>query len=127
MARLATLADAASARGALIEACVVEARTGDAAVPPDALPDDVIARVAQAMAEADPQAAPVVALGCPSCGHAWEAGFDIAAFLCRELDAWARRLLLDVHVLARRYGWTEGDVLALSPARRRAYLELADA
>ena len=120
IARVASLADARRARDALIEACVIEAGA-------DGLPDDLVARIAQAMAEADPQAAPTVALSCPSCGHAWEAAFDIAAFLCRELDAWARRQLLDVHLLALRYGWTEDDVLALSPARRRAYLDLADA
>jgi hypothetical protein len=28
-----------------------------------------------------------------------------------------------VHALARSYGWTEADVLAISPTRRRFYLE----
>jgi len=127
IARVASAADMARARTALIEACVVDARLGEAPITPSDLPEELVTRVAQALAEADPQAAPTVALSCPACGHAWEAGFDIAAFLARELDAWARRLLLDVHLLAQRYGWTETDVFALSPARRRAYLDLADA
>jgi hypothetical protein len=35
--------------------------------------------------------------------------------------------LLEVHALASHYGWTEPDVLALPPARRRAYLEMVGA
>jgi hypothetical protein len=42
-----------------------------------------------------------------------------------ELRAHARRLLREVDVLARAYGWTEPDVLALDERRRAAYLELA--
>ena len=37
-------------------------------------------------------------------------------------DARARRLLREVDVLARAYGWTEPEVLALDDARRAAYL-----
>jgi hypothetical protein len=32
---------------------------------------------------------------------------------------------MEVDALARAYGWREADILALSPARRAAYLELA--
>jgi hypothetical protein len=28
----------------------------------------------------------------------------------------------DIHLLAQAYGWSEGEILALSPARRSAYL-----
>ena len=41
-----------------------------------------------------------------------------------EVQARARRLLREVDVLARAYGWTEADVLALSEQRRTAYLEI---
>ena len=40
------------------------------------------------------------------------------------VEAHARRLLGEVHRLARAYGWREHDVLALGAARRAAYLEL---
>ena len=38
--------------------------------------------------------------------------------------AWAVRLLGEVHELASAYGWREHDVLALSPWRRQAYLQM---
>ena len=76
------------------------------------------------MAAADPQADVELALSCPACGHAWPAAFDIASFLWTEVDAWARVLLHEIHALASAYGWREADILALSPRRRRAYLEL---
>jgi hypothetical protein len=30
--------------------------------------------------------------------------------------------MLDIHDLARAYGWSEQTILALSPARRRRYV-----
>lgn len=80
--------------------------------------------VAERLAAADPGAWTELALACPGCGEAWSAPFDIVSFLWAELDAHARRLAGDVHALASAYGWTEDDVLALSPARRDTYLEL---
>ena len=71
------------------------------------------------MSGADPMADIHLALNCPSCEHKWEAPFDIVAFLWREISAAARRLLREVHTLASAYGWTETEILALSPARRR--------
>ena len=36
----------------------------------------------------------------------------------------AERTLADVDTLARAYGWTEAEVMELSPTRRAAYLQL---
>jgi hypothetical protein len=65
------------------------------------------------------------ALDCPGCsGHqVWD--LDIARFFWREVDVAARRLLIQVHVLAAAYGWAERDIVRLTPRRRAAYLELA--
>jgi hypothetical protein len=76
------------------------------------------------MASADPGADIDLAFDCPECGHRWQEVFDINGFLWREIHAWAKRTLRDVHVLARAYGWTEPDALSLSPTRRQIYLEL---
>jgi hypothetical protein len=63
-------------------------------------------------------------LACDNCGKRSSSVFDIRAFFWRELSARAQQIVLDVHDLARAYGWRESDVLSLSPARRRRYLEL---
>ena len=39
------------------------------------------------------------------------------------MDVRARRLLDEVHALARSYSWSERQILELSEVRRRAYLE----
>jgi hypothetical protein len=101
------------------------ARCAIGELPSVPLPDDVVETVSGQLGEADPQADVRVELHCPACDHAWSAPFDIVTFFWRELQTYAQRLLREVHVLAARYAWTEADVLALSPLRRRAYLELA--
>jgi hypothetical protein len=76
-----------------------------------------------ALEAADPRMDVSLDLSCPACTHSWAAPFDVPAFLWEEIDVRARRLLDEVHALARAYGWSEGAILALSNARRRAYLE----
>jgi hypothetical protein len=89
--------------------------------------EEFVVAVSEKMSGADPMAEVHLALNCPSCKHKWEAPFDIVAFLWREISAAARRLLSEVHTLASAYGWTETEILALSPARRRTYLEIVNA
>ena len=84
-----------------------------------------ITALADSMAAADPQANIDIGMTCAGCDHHWACAFDIASFLWREIDAWARRTLRDVHTLARAYAWSEQDILALSPTRRQVYLELS--
>ncbi|AXG81883.1 hypothetical protein [Streptomyces paludis] len=112
-------------RRGLAARLVLEARRGDRAVRADRLPEHVVHLLAEAVAAADPAADISFAMDCPDCGAQVRAQFDIATYLWDELDAWARTTLGDVHALALSYGWTEPDVLALSPLRRRYYLELA--
>lgn len=66
-----------------------------------------------------------IAFACPACGADASAGIDPGAWLWRELDAAAAGIMADVAALARAYGWSEADALALSPARRARYLDLA--
>ena len=81
--------------------------------------------VVEALADLDPDADLLFDLGCEACAHRWPAVFDIGSYLWSELGRWIQRLLLDVHVLAATYGWTEEQVLALTPWRRQAYVEMA--
>ncbi|MFB0632920.1 hypothetical protein [Streptomyces sp. AB3(2024)] len=92
-----------------------------------ALGDEVLEAVAAALPAVDPGADIRLDLTCALCGHGWAAPFDVAAHLWADVDACARGLLGDVHTLARAYGWREKEVLALSAARRRFYLEAVGA
>jgi len=88
------------------------------------LNDEEIGHLAARMAECDPQADVLIEMICPDCSHAWTSIFDISAFFWKELQAEAKRLLLEVHALAWAYGWSEGDILSMSAARRRSYLDM---
>ncbi|UQX88105.1 hypothetical protein M6D93_17690 [Jatrophihabitans telluris] len=85
------------------------------------------AEIERQLAELDPQSDLSVRLTCESCAHGWDAPFDIGLYLWAEVDAYARRLMYQVHRLATGYGWTEADVLAVGPARREFYLEAVPA
>ncbi len=124
LVEITTLPDLAQAESALLRRCVLSARTGECPVLPDELPAPVITALAARLAEADPQADLRLSLTCPACDHRWSESFDIVAFFWREIEAWAARLLREVHTLAAAYGWSEAEIVALSPARRRLYLEM---
>ncbi|SEP95800.1 hypothetical protein SAMN04487983_1002272 [Streptomyces sp. yr375] len=108
------------ARRSLLRRCVVHVSP-----PPvdDDLSEEVLEQVARLLPELDPGADTVLVLNCPQCAHRWEAALDIGDHLWTEVSGYARKLLHEVHSLARAYGWSEADVLSISPARRQFYLE----
>lgn len=106
--------DVDAARELLFARCVGLSR--------DSLPPGVADEIVEAMRAADPQADVALDVVCPACAGEWREPFDIAAFLWTELSTSARRVLEDVHALASAYGWSEESILAMSPARRNAYL-----
>jgi hypothetical protein len=115
--------DLAAARSCLAARCLAgSAGDADGSLTPAAI-DEMEA----ALSDFDGAADVELDLSCDACGHVWQVPFDIGAYLWQELDAQARRLLGDVHVLARTYGWTEGEVLALSDERRATYVAMATA
>ena len=114
------------ARLLLLRRCVssVERPEGDPEqIAPETLPPEVVDAVSERMARADPHADLSFALQCPGCAASCEVAFDIASFLVAEIQTCAQRLFEQVHVLAASYGWPESEILAMSPSRRRAYLE----
>ncbi|TIC88288.1 hypothetical protein E8D34_04935 [Nocardioides sp. GY 10113] len=117
--------DAATAL--LLERCVLSARRAGEPVAAAELPPDVVDAVDRALAEADPASELGLTVICPACAGTSRLALDPAALLWEELDAWAWRLLAEVHGLATAYGWSEAEVLRLSPARRQAYLHLCGA
>jgi hypothetical protein len=124
LSRLAELSDTAGARRALFEMCLQDARREGVPILPAELPEEIIHAIANRMAEIDPQADMQIALSCPACSQHWSTTFDIVSYLWTEINAWAMRLFHEIHRLASAYGWREADILALSPMRRRLYLEL---
>lgn len=119
LAEIAGREDAASALLALC--CDVTGPDGQGAA--DA-PGELVERIELALADADPLAELTVGLECPQCEAVFVADVDPIAFVWREVQVHARRALRDVDALARAYGWTEAEVLALSEHRRAAYLEI---
>jgi hypothetical protein len=75
----------------------------------------------------DPGAAVGFDLVCPACAREWAAMIDIGEALWAEVRNTAERTLIEIDVLARTYGWTEEEVMRLSPTRRAAYLQLIGA
>ena len=107
----------------LMARCLLNAKRGKREHPAGELPPEVLAVLEDAMAAIDPQANTQLDLSCPACTHRWLATFDIASFLWCELHAWAQRIIGEVHLLAKHYAWSEADILAMTPTRRRLYLE----
>jgi hypothetical protein len=116
--------DVSAARRLLAARCVLAMHRETETLTAAELPDTVIDRLATRLAECDPQAEVLIDLACPACERSWQVPFDIASFIYTEISAQARRLLREVHVLARAYAWHEADILAMSARRRRYYLEM---
>lgn len=61
---------------------------------------------------------------CPSCGSRVEGVLDPGALLWDAVADAAPHLVREVAALAAAFGWSEPEILSLSPSRRAAYLEL---
>jgi hypothetical protein len=122
----AAVGDPDAARRLLLERCVLEATCDGRELKAEDMPPDLTDHLARRMGEADAQADVWLLLACPECKGKWQARFDIAAFLWEEVAAWAGGMLRDVARLAAAFGWSEGEILAMTPRRRRAYLRVLD-
>jgi hypothetical protein len=116
--------DAEHATQVLLTRCVLEASEHGKRRTASDLSKDTISSIVGRMSELDPQAEVMLDLVCPNCTVRWQTPFDIVSHLWSELDAWARSLLRDVHALAGHYGWSESAIVAMTPQRRRLYLDL---
>ncbi len=113
--------DVEAAQNLLLSRCVLHIEHDGVASTVEDLPDDVLGELLRQMEEADPLAEIRLQLRCPACSHTWDAVFDIGLFLWAELNDWAERMLRTVHRLAAGYGWSEQEILTLSPVRRQLY------
>lgn len=111
----------------LLARCLLKASRRGKERQAQQLPEKIVDSVAGRMTEADPQADTLLSLTCPACQRQWPAVFNIAVFLWTELSALAKRLLREIHLLAGAYGWSEAEILAMSPQRRQNYLAMVSA
>ena len=124
---LATLVpgdDLAVQKRRIVQRCILNAKCSGEFFAADQLGEDTVTALSERMSQLDPQGDVQLALSCPQCSHQWDVPLDIVSFVWSEIHAWAVRLLHDVHALALAYSWRESDILAMSPWRREAYLEL---
>jgi hypothetical protein len=119
LAAIASEPDIDRAARQLLARCI---RSGpaDATVPTD----EALREAEDALEKADPNMDLSLSVHCAACGGHSVAQLDVGVLLWDEIEGRARTLLSEVDVLARAYGWTESEILALSPARRATYLAM---
>jgi hypothetical protein len=124
LAEIARISTPKEARQILLKRCLLSAdENGEERTVAD-LPNHITSAIAEGMASSDPLGDVQITLTCPACAHQWQAAFDILSFFWIEINAWAQRILREVHLMASTYCWSEADILALSPWRRQAYLQM---
>jgi hypothetical protein len=123
LARIAGETDPQRAALLLLQNCMIDT----AASEPPHWSESEIDEVAEKLALADPLAEIALGVECPVCQHASEEVLDLSNFLWAEIETRAKRLLLEIHALATRYGWAESAILAMSDVRRATYLQMVQA
>jgi hypothetical protein len=122
LAAAAIAGDVPAARRLLLQRCILPTQDGAPSVD-DEWSESTLEAVAERFARTETQADITLDVTCEACAYHWQLAFDIASFLWSEVSALVRRYLRDVHTLAWAYGWSEADILAMSPVRRQFYIE----
>jgi hypothetical protein len=108
---------------ALLDACITQASVAGVEVAATSLPQHVRDAVETAMQEGDPWADLTIGLACPACATEWEVGLEPAQFVWAAVAEATRSVVDEVVDLASAFGWSEQAILAMTPGRRRLYLE----
>ena len=85
--------------------------------------DERLAAIEAALAEADPLTVLEIETRCPHCDAENRLELDLEATCLALLAGEQPRLLDEIHALARAYHWSEAEIFAVPPARRRLYLD----
>jgi len=112
------------AKQRILTRCVLKVNKGEKRFSPKRLPKKAIYALTLKMAEIDPLAEIRLDLHCNMCDHRWDVNFEIVSHLWNEISMFANRLLYEIHLLARYYGWNEVDILSMSQFRRQKYMEM---
>jgi hypothetical protein len=114
--RAPTLTDAEAGDGAALLARIARKK----------LPKAMIEGAVVFLEGASPMMSLDIATACPECGRKQDVWFDLAAFLIRTLAGERPFLLRETHLLAARYGWSHGEIMALPRDDRRAFAALIE-
>lgn len=104
---------------------LVRAVNGEHPPPGWMLPREWLPGLDAAFGEHDPLGSLELRVACPWCGAQSLLEPDLEALALSYLALEQRRVLEQVHQLARAYHWTEAQVLAVPPRRRALYLARA--
>ena len=116
--------DVTNATNRLLVRCVSSVRRDGADIRVHELPSEVVEKIDAWMAEKDPLAQVTISLNCAACAHSWDVVFEVVDFVWTDISLRAKRLLREVHILAKEYGWHEQHILAMTAVRRQFYLNL---
>lgn len=115
--------DFPTAESTLVGRCVTICRRSGEEVGHSLIPRDVLDRLFAQLEDSDPLASLDFELHCARCSHAWTSCLEPDTFVWTRLNAWVHRLANDVHILANAYGWSEREIVQMSPRRRQLYLD----
>jgi hypothetical protein len=124
---IALEADKTQASIALADRLISKSVHNGESFPIQKLAPGAIEAIEAQITELDPLAHIELALSCPDCGNIWHETLHVIDFLWLEIGNLAKRLLVEIARLASAFGWSEREILALTPERRRSYLELLGA
>lgn len=113
------------ARNLLLHNCIQLATKDDVKVLVEDLPEEMIAVAVAQLMESDSLSEIRFKLRCSECGHRWFSIFDVLTFFWSEATYQVKKLLREIDILARTYGWREEDILAMSSSRRQLYVQMA--
>jgi hypothetical protein len=124
---LADCTSLGSGKHLLLKRCISFVEHHGEQIGVEGIPPSVIDAVVEQMSEIDKAGEVRLDLNCPQCSHDSQTTFDIESFFWKEINAWAHRILSEVHVLASTYGWNEIEILNMTSSRRQVYLSLIGA
>lgn len=121
---LAQVYDVDTGADIMRQASILEARWQGQAVDPLTLPETVLEAVGERIIEVDPQVETRFSLNCAVCKCKFSAVFEAVEFVWSEIVTHAQHTLEDVVILARAFGWSEHEILEMTPRRRQRYLDM---
>jgi len=90
----------------------------------DALPQPLKERIEEAMDRLGPKLITTMEAFCPECERNFSVGFDLQAFVLKELGTRLDLLFQEVHYLAYHYHWSEKEILGMTRTDRRRYIDI---